>query len=416
MSFYHVRITTKAPESTIEVELDVEAEELEQLFLEPYRLGRPIVISGRTIAVSELARIQISETPYGLTLVNKQLGASEERRNIITHVYARERFDPLKLSQRGVNVTKKYIKGPPGHAASTQSAPTKETRPATNAREVFVVHGRNTAAREAMFEFLRALGLHPLEWAEAVSDTRKASPYIGEVLDAAFARAHAIVVLFTPDDEARIKEQFRADNDPPHETQLTGQARPNVLFEAGMAMARSQNRTILVELGNLRPYSDIGGRHTIRLDNSPQRRQELAQRLQTAGCPARLTGTDWHAAGDFQTVLDELAQWSSAPTDGEEQGLGASVHALTQDARKLLVEAARDEAGIISMTRTFGGVVIQTNGSEFGHPDSRRSIARWEQAIQDLLDEGLLNPLGDSGEVFEVTHKGYRIADELGDT
>ena len=36
------------------------------------------------------------------------------------------------------------------------------------ADKVFVVHGRNTVARDGMFDFLRAIGLHPIDWSEAV--------------------------------------------------------------------------------------------------------------------------------------------------------------------------------------------------------------------------------------------------------
>ena len=181
-----------------------------------------------------------------------------------------------------------------------------ETQPApVKTDQAFVVHGRNQKARDAMFTFLRTIGLHPLEWNEAVRATGKPMPYIGEILDAAFAQAGAVVVLMTPDDEARLNEPFRSPNDPPHETELTGQARPNVLFEAGMAMGRNAERTILVELGTLRPFSDVAGLHVIRMDNSSQRRQELAQRLESAGCPVNLEGVDWHTAGDFDTALLE---------------------------------------------------------------------------------------------------------------
>ena len=174
-----------------------------------------------------------------------------------------------------------------------------------NTSQVFVVHGRNQKARDAMFVFLRSIGLHPLEWNEAVQATGKPMPYIGEILDAAFAQAGAVVVLMTPDDEARLREPFRSPSDPPHETELTGQARANVLFEAGMAMGRNADRTILVELGSLKPFSDVAGLHVKRMDNSSQRRQELAQRLESAGCPVNLDGVDWHTAGDFDTALLE---------------------------------------------------------------------------------------------------------------
>ena len=175
--------------------------------------------------------------------------------------------------------------------------------PPASTREVFVVHGRNLGARDALFEFLRAIDLHPMEWAEAVGATGKTSPYIGEILDAAFSKAHAVVVLFTPDDEARLRQELRRDSDPPHETELTGQARPNVLFEAGMAMGRYPERTILVELGSLRPFSDISGLHVIRLGNTSPPRQDLAKRLESAGCPVNLNGTDWHSAGDFDSAV-----------------------------------------------------------------------------------------------------------------
>ena len=42
----------------------------------------------------------------------------------------------------------------------------------------------------------------------------------------------------TPDDEAQLREQFRDNSDPVHETTLTPQARANVIFEAGMGMGK----------------------------------------------------------------------------------------------------------------------------------------------------------------------------------
>lgn len=146
--------------------------------------------------------------------------------------------------------------------------------------------------------FLRSLGLKPIEWDQAVALTGKGSPYIGEVLDVAFDEGQAVVVLMTPDDVAYLRTEYAHGDDDP-ETMPLGQARPNVLFEAGMALGRNADRTILVELGEIRPFSDVGGRHAVRLTSSPESRKSLAQRLDTAGCPVDLTGTDWLSAGDF---------------------------------------------------------------------------------------------------------------------
>jgi hypothetical protein len=149
-----------------------------------------------------------------------------------------------------------------------------------------------------MFVFLRSIGLIPIEWSQAVAMTKRASPYIGEVLDVALEAAQAVVVLMTPDEIASLQAQY-ADGDDDPEMMPGGQARPNVLFEAGLALGRSPDRTVLVELGKVRHFSDIAGRHVVRMSNSMASRQELAQRLRIAGCAVDLTGTDWHTTGEF---------------------------------------------------------------------------------------------------------------------
>jgi predicted nucleotide-binding protein len=185
-----------------------------------------------------------------------------------------------------------------------RSGPKRAARAAnvanTGGTRVFVVHGRDLRLRDGMFTFLRSIGLEPIEWIEAVALTGKSSPYIGEVLDAAFANAQAIVVMLTGDDEARLRPELRQAKEPSYETEMTPQARPNVLFEGGMAMDHNPDRTVLVEFGHLRPFSDIAGRHSVKMDGSTEKRQELAARLEKAGCAVKLTGTDWHKAGDLK--------------------------------------------------------------------------------------------------------------------
>jgi predicted nucleotide-binding protein len=138
-----------------------------------------------------------------------------------------------------------------------------------------------------------------------VKATGKGSPYIGEILKKGFSEAKAVVVLMSPDDVGKVKKEFRREGDHPSETELTPQARLNVIFEAGMAFGYCAERTVVVELGSLRPFSDISGRHVVRLDNSTEKRQDLAQRLLTLGCEADLSGTDWHKAGNFNINSDD---------------------------------------------------------------------------------------------------------------
>jgi predicted nucleotide-binding protein len=190
---------------------------------------------------------------------------------------------------------------------------------APDPHRVFVVHGRNSKARDSMFAFLRALGLQPIEWSQAIAMTAQGSPYIGTVLDTAFSAAQAIVVLFTPDEMAYLRPEYSDSADDPESTPLA-QARPNVLFEAGMAIGRDAKRTVLVELGRVRPFSDLMGRHAVRLDGTSKARIELAQRLETAGCAVDRSGTDWLTAGDFTRppeVRTPSSQRLAKPRDGQ---------------------------------------------------------------------------------------------------
>ncbi len=169
-------------------------------------------------------------------------------------------------------------------------------------KAIFVVHGRNEEIRNAMFEFLRAIGLEPIEWEKAIQMTGKPNPHIDEILTAAFNNAQAILVIFTPDDLTKLDPRFHKEDDPSYERDLTGQARPNVLFEAGMAYGKDPNRAILVEIGKVRPFSDISGRHLVKFKGTSEDRNILARRLKLVGCDVNLEGNDWLSVGDFTLV------------------------------------------------------------------------------------------------------------------
>ena len=389
---YHVEITPKAfqpPHRRVEHETDLSLEQLESRFIIPYSKAEAMVIRGRLISLDDLHRIRIYQTEHEL--------------GILAELPKNELLD----------VTNQFIATAPGLALEERSLKEDSPSPA-DPRVVFVVHGRNTAARDALFDFLRAVGLHPLEWSEAVEATGSASPYIGEVLDAAFSVAQAVVVLLTPDDDARLRQHFWKESDSPYETMAGSQPRPNVLFEAGMAMGRDARRTVLVELGMLRPISDIAGRHTIRLDDTSQRRQDLAQRLKRAGCSVNIEGTDWHSSGDFQAALAPSRQSeSTAKTEVRNPTYGDTV-AISGDAANLLIEAMNSKLHVIQRLSSLSSMVIKTNGKSFGGLEDRRSETTWEMALQELVDFGLVVEDDTSkGEVFGVTAAGFNLVDSF---
>ena len=86
---------------------------------------------------------------------------------------------------------------------------------------------------------------------------------------------------------------------------------------------------------------------------------------------------------------------------------------LSEDAMSLLKEASLDNSGSILRIRTFGGLDIQTNGKNLVDSGNPRSEAKWEAALQQLIDNGLVQDLGYKGEIFNLTDYGYQVADSI---
>jgi predicted nucleotide-binding protein len=161
-----------------------------------------------------------------------------------------------------------------------------------------------------MFAFLRALGLNPMEWEHAVASAKGGNPHIDDIIETAMAKVQAVVVLFSPDEEAYLKEQFLGGDDRKDDGKPQGQPRPNVLFEAGLALGAHPEKTLLVQVGKVRGFSDIAGKHLVHLSNDPAKRNELANRLAKFHCDVNKVGNDWMKAGDFTPTSAKVTKGS----------------------------------------------------------------------------------------------------------
>ena len=170
----------------------------------------------------------------------------------------------------------------------------------------------------------------------------------------------------------------------------------------------SQTELCWSKSGQLSLSSDIGGRHVIRLSNSPAHRQDFAQRLRSAGCAINLEGTDWLDAGDLGFNLGPIDQ-------DQELGQGVSSNlenSLSEEAVTLLVAAKNDARRIIQIVRLAVGTQIIVGNTGFVDPMEPRITARWEGAVRDLFVAGLILR-GPGGEYYEVTREGYDFIDAL---
>lgn len=90
-----------------------------------------------------------------------------------------------------------------------------------------------------------------------------------------------------------------------------------------------------------------------------------------------------------------------------------SIPVLSSEARILLKEASLDSQGSILHLKTLGGTSIQTNGKQLAIRDDPRDVAKWEAALNELIENELIVDRGYKGEVFAVTDLGYKVADTL---
>jgi hypothetical protein len=107
-----------------------------------------------------------------------------------------------------------------------------------------------------------------------------------------------------------------------------------------------------------------------------------------------------------------LLQVKPSGSAGSPPPPSAPVPSLSREATQLLLEAVAG-GGDVMVLAFLGGSTVQANNKNFVEPTNPRSRAVWEGAVEELVTEGLLQPVGHKGQVFRVTRQGYDVADLL---
>ncbi len=63
--------------------------------------------------------------------------------------------------------------------------------------------------------------------------------------------------------------------------------------------------------------------------------------------------------------------------------------------------------------RTMDGTILQANGRNMIESNDRRNVAKWEAAVDELLEVRFIVPVGYKGELFEITANGYDYLDSI---
>jgi predicted nucleotide-binding protein len=147
--------------------------------------------------------------------------------------------------------------------ATTNSKPQKEYP-----RKVFVVHGHDDGAREAVARFLEQIGFEPIILHEQASKGRT-------IIEKVEAHGHVgfAVILLTPDDEGCKKGEA-----------LKPRARQNVVLELGYFLGRlGREKVCALRRGDVEIPSDFGGVIYETFDSGGGWKQALGRELKETG-------------------------------------------------------------------------------------------------------------------------------------
>lgn len=156
--------------------------------------------------------------------------------------------------------------GPPLGSAGEQRVRDTDT----DRDKVFIIHGRDEGAKEAVARLLATLGLSPVILHE--------QPNLGRTLIEKFeghAQVGFAVALLTPDDVGALRGKKDA---------LSARARQNVIFEFGYFIGRlGRQRVCALTKGDVELPSDYEGIVYIPLDDGGAWRIALVKELRAAG-------------------------------------------------------------------------------------------------------------------------------------
>lgn len=171
--------------------------------------------------------------------------------------------------ERSIRLLRQAITVLEHEIADHEPPPVPATRPLA-ANKVFVVHGRDDAAREGMARFLEKIELEAI----ILSEQPDRGLTIIEKFEAYANQVSFAVVLLTPDDLGSLASA----------SSQAARARQNVIFELGSFVGKlGRGRACLVRKGDLEIPSDLHGVIYTEMDDAGAWKIRLVQELKAAG-------------------------------------------------------------------------------------------------------------------------------------
>jgi putative nucleotide-binding protein containing TIR-like domain len=270
MPYFHVLIETKNPSEKY-YELDkTDLSEIEEEIVIPYVKKEQFTFDGYVLDETKIKRILIKVSDCSSKEYAK-LKQEELPPNVIMAILPR---DIIESSDYTRNITNRVLMACERQIqedTSESEAPiVTQPKAPMDKSKVFIVHGHDNAAKEAVARFVEKIGLEAIILHEQASSGNTIIEKIEANSNVGFA-----IVLYTACDVGASKEE---------KDQLKPRARQNVVFEHGYLIGKIGRKNVCALVkGNIETPNDISGVVYIKMDESEAWKYHVAKEMKACG-------------------------------------------------------------------------------------------------------------------------------------
>lgn len=277
--YYHVILELgekhhKSAWDKVEIKSDLtNLDDLITKYAEPYQVGMPILINGRTIPIEHIERLRFFSSEVSGNILKQQRTAQREAddraSNVLVVGFYTNDLEYAILKQK--EITEELITYAKGTKKIVSNLVEKQKK--VTPSKVFIVHGHDDALINEVKAFLSAQSIEPI----VLREQHDASLTIIEKLER-YTKDPSIgfgIVLYTPDDEGKAvgEDEYRS------------RARQNVVFEHGLLIGlytREKVICLVKKEGHIEMPGDVNG--VVYTDHSYKDwRMSVAHMLSDAG-------------------------------------------------------------------------------------------------------------------------------------
>ena len=180
------------------------------------------------------------------------------------------------------------------------------------------MHGRDEEVKDAIIALLKAIGVRVITSSNTLSELDLNKRDVWQAVRKGFERAHAAVILFTPDEVSFLRPELWTALDTPGIKGPRFQPRQNVLLELGYALHEWEDRTIYITVGNVDPPIGREGKWIAGIPGMMPKefREHVAKMVQQVFSSPAILSKMGFKTDEFKTFVESIAsrkkQWRNA--------------------------------------------------------------------------------------------------------